>query len=65
MKRLSSEEQLLKVEQQHRGLQELMSTLKDNKGAAKVAEWHAKITDIRLQELKGKREMERLREKVR
>lgn len=65
VKRISAEDQLLKVDQQHKGLQELIATLKDNKGAAKVAEWHAKITDIRLQELKGKREMERMREKVR
>ncbi len=65
MKRISAEDELLKVDQQHKGLQELISTLKDNKGASKVAEWHAKITDIRLQELKSKREMERMREKVR
>ena len=51
-KRMTAEEQLLKLNEQHRGLEELISTLKDNKGAAKVAEWHAKITDIRLQELK-------------
>ncbi|XP_071113169.1 centrosomal protein of 290 kDa-like [Haliotis cracherodii] len=40
---------------QKESLQELISTLKDGRGAAKVLEWHSKIETVRLEELKQKR----------
>lgn len=40
-----------------RGLEELISTLKDVKGALKVTEWHKKMEDTRLQELRKSREL--------
>uniref|UniRef100_UPI003AAC13AF centrosomal protein of 290 kDa n=1 Tax=Centroberyx gerrardi TaxID=166262 RepID=UPI003AAC13AF len=40
-----------------RGLEELISTLKDVKGALKVTEWHKKMEEARLQELRKGREL--------
>ncbi|XP_041651397.1 centrosomal protein of 290 kDa isoform X2 [Cheilinus undulatus] len=40
-----------------RGLEELISTLKDVKGAQKVIEWHKKMEEARLQELRKGREL--------
>ncbi|XP_015227719.1 PREDICTED: centrosomal protein of 290 kDa isoform X1 [Cyprinodon variegatus] len=40
-----------------RGLEELISTLKDVKGAQKVTEWHKKMEEARLQELRKSREL--------
>ncbi|KAM4619168.1 centrosomal protein of 290 kDa [Polymixia lowei] len=40
-----------------RGLEELISTLKDVKGAQKVNEWHKKMEEARLQELRRRREL--------
>ncbi|CAN9498923.1 unnamed protein product [Ophioblennius macclurei] len=40
-----------------RGLEELISTLKDAKGAQKVTEWHKKMEEARLQELRKGREL--------
>ncbi|KAM4734681.1 centrosomal protein of 290 kDa isoform 3-T3 [Anableps anableps] len=40
-----------------RGLEELISTLKDVKGAQKVTEWHKKMEEARLQELRKGREL--------
>ena len=45
-------------------LQELIATLKDSKGAEKVVEWHEKLEQIRLSELKTKRQMSRLRQQI-
>uniref|UniRef100_A0A3Q4HA42 Centrosomal protein 290 n=1 Tax=Neolamprologus brichardi TaxID=32507 RepID=A0A3Q4HA42_NEOBR len=39
------------------GLEELVSTLKDVKGAQKVTEWHKKMEESRLQELRKGREL--------
>uniref|UniRef100_A0A3Q3CJ85 Centrosomal protein 290 n=1 Tax=Haplochromis burtoni TaxID=8153 RepID=A0A3Q3CJ85_HAPBU len=39
------------------GLEELVSTLKDVKGAQKVTEWHKKMEETRLQELRKGREL--------
>ena len=58
-------DQLAELEMKHQGLQELMETLQDGKGAAKVAEWHAKMQDTRLQHLKLSRQIGRLQEQVR
>ncbi|XP_038142844.1 centrosomal protein of 290 kDa isoform X2 [Cyprinodon tularosa] len=40
-----------------RCLEELISTLKDVKGAQKVTEWHKKMEEARLQELRKSREL--------
>ncbi|XP_061576894.1 centrosomal protein of 290 kDa isoform X7 [Cololabis saira] len=40
-----------------RGLQELVATLKDVRGAQKVMEWHKKMEEARLQELRKGREL--------
>jgi centrosomal protein CEP290 len=50
---------------QHKGLEELMATLKDGRGAAKVAEWHAKMEAVRLEDLRYKRTIERMQQQVR
>ncbi|XP_071791224.1 centrosomal protein of 290 kDa-like [Asterias amurensis] len=57
-------DQLAELEMKHQGLQELMETLQDGKGAAKVAEWHAKMQDTRLQHLKLSRQIGRLQEQT-
>ena len=62
--RLKVEDKLAEVELQHNGLQDLIATLKDGKGAQKVAEWHSKMEQLRLEQLKHKRMLERQREQV-
>ena len=57
-------DQLSELELKHHGLQELIQTLQDGKGAAKVAEWHSKMQDTRLQHLKLSRKINRLQEQV-
>ncbi|XP_058500488.1 centrosomal protein of 290 kDa isoform X4 [Solea solea] len=47
------------------GLQELICTLKDVKGAQKVTEWHKKMEDCRLQELRKGRELVVQKEEIR
>ena len=58
------EDKLAAVELQHNGLQDLIATLKDGKGAQKVAEWHSKMEQLRLEQLKHKRILDRQREQV-
>ncbi|XP_056272896.1 centrosomal protein of 290 kDa isoform X2 [Pseudoliparis swirei] len=48
-----------------RGLEELLSTLKDATGAHKVTEWHRKMEEARLQELRKGRELLVQREEIR
>ncbi|KAL3061050.1 hypothetical protein OYC64_009289 [Pagothenia borchgrevinki] len=48
-----------------RGLEELIATLKDVKGAQKVTEWHKKMEDARLQELRKGRELAVQKEEIR
>ena len=62
--RLKIEDRLVEVEVQHKGLQELIATLKDGRGAQKVAEWQNKMEVLRLVELRHKREISRLKEQV-
>ncbi len=62
--RVKVEDQLAEVELQHAGLQELIATLKDGRGAQKVADWHAKMETLRLEQLKHKRLIDRLKEQV-
>nr|XP_015208279.1 PREDICTED: centrosomal protein of 290 kDa isoform X3 [Lepisosteus oculatus] len=51
-----TEEKALELEIKMKGLEELISTLKDVKGAQKVTEWHKKMEELRLQDLKRSRE---------
>ncbi|MBN3326738.1 CE290 protein, partial [Atractosteus spatula] len=54
--RRKTEEKALELEIKMKGLEELISTLKDVKGAQKVTEWHKKMEELRLQDLKHSRE---------
>uniref|UniRef100_A0A665VRR3 Centrosomal protein 290 n=1 Tax=Echeneis naucrates TaxID=173247 RepID=A0A665VRR3_ECHNA len=47
------------------GLEELISTLKDVKGAQKVTEWHKKMEEVRLQDLRKGRELMVQKEEIR
>ncbi|XP_066265930.1 centrosomal protein of 290 kDa-like [Branchiostoma lanceolatum] len=62
--RRTAEDNLAGLQLQHKGLEELIATLKDRKGAQKVAEWHAKMGEIRLQDLKLNRDVTRLKEQA-
>uniref|UniRef100_A0A671UQB0 Centrosomal protein 290 n=1 Tax=Sparus aurata TaxID=8175 RepID=A0A671UQB0_SPAAU len=53
------------LEMRLRGLEELISTLKDVKGAQKVNEWHKKMEEARLQELRKGRELVVQKEEIR
>ncbi|XP_045893329.1 centrosomal protein of 290 kDa isoform X2 [Micropterus dolomieu] len=53
------------VELRLRALEELISTLKDVKGAQKITEWHKKIEEARLQELRKGRELVVQKEEIR
>ena len=55
---------MAELELQHGGLQDLIATLKDARGAAKVAEWHSKMEALRLEQLKHKRLIDRQKEQV-
>ncbi|CAB4024196.1 centrosomal of 290 kDa-like, partial [Paramuricea clavata] len=56
--------QLVELELKHKNLEELLSTLKDGKGAAKVIEWHKRIEEIRLKDLKLNRNITKLHEQI-
>lgn len=62
--RAAVEDKLTALNLQHSSLQELISTLKDGKGASKVVEWHSKMEGLRLEELKKTRQIQRLSEQV-
>ncbi|XP_066579627.1 centrosomal protein of 290 kDa isoform X1 [Amia ocellicauda] len=62
--RRKAEEKALELEVKMKGLEELLSTLKDAKGAQKVIEWHKKIEDLHLQDLKHKRELASQNEEI-
>ena len=61
---MEMEDRIAELQLQRQSLQELIATLKDGRGAAKVAEWHAKIDAIRLAELKQKRLNSKLNQQV-
>ncbi|KAG8513961.1 Centrosomal protein of 290 kDa, partial [Galemys pyrenaicus] len=54
----------LEMELKLKGLEELISTLKDARGAQKVINWHMKIEELRLQELKLNRELVKDKEEI-
>ncbi|KAM5288763.1 centrosomal protein of 290 kDa [Ctenodactylus gundi] len=58
------ENKTLEMELKLKGLEELISTLKDARGAQKVINWHMKIEELRLQELKLKRELVKDKEEI-
>ena len=58
------EDRLAALELQHKSLQDLMATLKDGRGAAKVREWHDKMDSVRLEELKHRRHITKLQQQV-
>ncbi|KAF4095066.1 centrosomal protein of 290 kDa isoform X2 [Onychostoma macrolepis] len=47
-----------------KGLEELIATLKDAKGAQKVSEWHKKLEEVRLLEMRQSRELGAQREEI-
>ncbi|XP_045149002.1 centrosomal protein of 290 kDa [Echinops telfairi] len=58
------ENKALEMELKLKGLEELISTLKDSRGAQKVIDWHRKIEELRLQELKLNRELVKDKEEI-
>ncbi|XP_048357510.1 centrosomal protein of 290 kDa [Sphaerodactylus townsendi] len=60
--RRSSENKALELETKLKGLEELIATLNDKRGAQKVIEWHVRIEELRLQELKLNRELTKQKE---
>ncbi|XP_072519040.1 centrosomal protein of 290 kDa isoform X2 [Salminus brasiliensis] len=63
--RRTAEGRAQELELRLKGLEELMATLKDAKGAQKVSEWHKKLEEARLQELRKNRELGAQREEIR
>ena len=55
---------LAELELKHKNLEELLGTLRDGKGAAKVVEWHKKMEEIRLEDLKLNRTITKLHEQI-
>nr|XP_056702499.1 centrosomal protein of 290 kDa [Euleptes europaea] len=60
--RRNSDNKALELEMKLKGLEELIATLKDTRGAQKVIEWHMRIEELRLQELRLNRELARQKE---
>nr|XP_006114062.1 centrosomal protein of 290 kDa isoform X3 [Pelodiscus sinensis] len=58
------ENKAMEMELKVKGLEELISTLKDTRGAQKVIEWHMKMEELRLQELKLSRELVKQKEEM-
>ena len=58
------EDKLAALQLQHTSLQDLMTTLKDGRGAQKVREWHSKMDTLRLEELKHRRHVTKLQQQV-
>ncbi|KAM9807665.1 centrosomal protein of 290 kDa [Neosynchiropus ocellatus] len=55
--RRRADQRACELELRLRSLEELITTLKDVKGAQKVIEWHKKMEEARLQELRKSREL--------
>ncbi|KAM3833500.1 centrosomal protein of 290 kDa isoform 2-T2 [Vipera latastei] len=62
--RRNAENRAMELEMKLKGIEELVATLKDARGAQKVIEWHVKIEELRLQELKLNRELSRKNEEI-
>ncbi|XP_055954901.1 centrosomal protein of 290 kDa [Patella vulgata] len=59
------EDEVAALKLKHESVQELINTLKDGHGAAKVKEWHGKMDAIRLEELRLKRQTTKLNGQIR
>ncbi|KAM8821060.1 centrosomal protein of 290 kDa [Eudromia elegans] len=62
--RRNAENRALEMELKLKGLEELISALKDTRGAQKVIEWHMKMEELHLQELKLNRELAKQKEEM-
>lgn len=62
--RQETEDKVAELTLQQESLQELIGTLKDGRGAAKVAEWHSKMEAVRLEELRQRRNNTKLHQQV-
>ncbi|XP_071621854.1 centrosomal protein of 290 kDa isoform X2 [Heliangelus exortis] len=62
--RRNAENRALEMELKLKSLEELISALKDTRGAQKVIEWHMKMQELHLQELKLNRELVKQKEEV-
>ncbi|XP_053922436.1 centrosomal protein of 290 kDa isoform X2 [Cuculus canorus] len=62
--RRNAENRALEADLKLKSLEELLSALKDTRGAQKVIEWHMKMEELRLQELKLNRELVKQKEEV-
>ncbi|XP_070190390.1 centrosomal protein of 290 kDa-like [Littorina saxatilis] len=62
--REETEDKVAELSQQREGLQELIQTLKDGRGASKVAEWHSKMDSVRLEELRQRRNNVKLNQQI-
>ncbi|XP_014744320.1 PREDICTED: centrosomal protein of 290 kDa [Sturnus vulgaris] len=62
--RRNAENRALELELKLKSLEELVSALKDTRGAQKVIEWHRKMEELHLQELKLSRELVKQKEEV-
>ncbi|XP_063178900.1 centrosomal protein of 290 kDa [Chroicocephalus ridibundus] len=60
----NAENRALEMELKLKSLEELISALKDTRGAQKVIEWHMKMEELHLQELKLNRELVKQKEEV-
>ncbi|NXH37365.1 CE290 protein, partial [Myiagra hebetior] len=62
--RRNAENRALELGLKLKNLEELVSALKDTRGAQKVIEWHMKMEELHLQELKLSRELVKQKEEV-
>ena len=62
--RLKVEDKLAEVELQREGLQELIATLKDGRGAEKVVKWQARMEAVALENVRHKRDIGRVKDEV-
>ncbi|NWX66773.1 CE290 protein, partial [Promerops cafer] len=62
--RRNAENRALELELKLKSLEELVSALKDTRGAQKVIVWHMKMEELHLQELKLSRELVKQKEEV-
>ncbi|XP_077066810.1 centrosomal protein of 290 kDa isoform X7 [Siphateles boraxobius] len=62
--RRKAEGKAQELELKLKGLEELIATLKDAKGAQKVIEWHKKLEEARLLEMRQSRELNTQREEI-
>ncbi|NXW59688.1 CE290 protein, partial [Eurystomus gularis] len=62
--RQKAENRALEMELKLKSLEELVSALKDTRGAQKVIEWHMKMEELHLRELKLTRELVKQKEEV-